>query len=219
MLGVIYLYACLLSALSSAAAFIRFNLNQTNNINRNSGLNPWTTRLCFVKETALNMSSTAITLPSFERVSLESYHDFKNVSLNEIETILDLQSLDSAVAGALLHSGSSVSNNASEYSPLRFNFVGYSVWLEVQEFNNDVSTIIDEYAKRKGILPIPRPHVTAIYGMDHLTEDNIRARFKEFVTKQRFGSWPSLKPTGVYVDVEVVGVEGGLMVRSMPSRI
>ncbi len=82
----------------------------------------------------------------------------------------------------------------------------------MEEFDQDLSSILHQYAERKGILPIPWPHVTAIYGIVHLSEETIRARFRELVTKQRFESWPPLTPVGIYVDVEYFGVDSGQMV-------
>jgi len=99
------------------------------------------------------------------------------------------------------------------FALLLFEICELTLRLEVEEDNNDVSTTIKQYAKEKGLLPIPQAHVTAIYGMVHLSEEDVRARFREFVTKQRFSSWPSLKPVGLVVDVELDGIDGGLMVR------
>jgi hypothetical protein len=91
--------------------------------------------------------------------------------------------------------------------------------LEVEEFDRDLSFIVQHYAQRKGIVPIPLPHVTAIYGILHLSEEIVRKRFLEFVTKKRFESWPPLKPVGIYVDVEYLGVNGGQMVSSLSFHL
>jgi len=63
------------------------------------------------------------------------------------------------------------------------------------------------------VLPIPQAHVTALYGMDHIDEDEARFRFVNYVTPDKFSSWPHLKSRGVLVDVELAGVDAGRMVR------
>mmetsp|Transcript_27429 Transcript_27429/g.40554 ORF Transcript_27429/g.40554 Transcript_27429/m.40554 type:complete len:230 (-) Transcript_27429:261-950(-) len=95
--------------------------------------------------------------------------------------------------------------------PLRFEFCGYSIWLEIEEKNNDVSNAINQFAQDLGVLPIPQAHVTALYGMDHIDEDEARYRFINYVTPDKFSSWPPLKPVGIAVDVEYAGVNGGTM--------
>lgn len=93
--------------------------------------------------------------------------------------------------------------------PLRFNFKGYSIWLEVEEMENDLTDTIHRAAKDLGVVTIPSPHITVIYGMDHLSHDEIIKRFNQL--KETIVTWPTLRPRGVITDIELEGVRGGLM--------
>jgi len=93
--------------------------------------------------------------------------------------------------------------------PLRFYFKGYSIWLELNEVDSDVTDTIQQVAKELGVLPIPSSHVTVAYGIDHLTDDEILLRFDQ--VKEKIISWPTFRPRGVITDIELEGVSGGLM--------
>ena len=98
--------------------------------------------------------------------------------------------------------------------PLKFEFRGYSIWLEINgcEIGGDYHSCILDCANIFGVQPIVG-HVTAIYGMNHLSEIDFIHRFVN-VVKPIFvkrGGWPSLKPVGLLSDVEINGVNGGEM--------
>jgi len=93
--------------------------------------------------------------------------------------------------------------------PLRFKFKGYSIWLEVDEFENDLTDTIHRAAKELGVVPIPGAHLTVVYGIDNLTDDEILNRFDRI--EEKIKSWPTLRPRGVITDIELEGVQGGLM--------
>jgi hypothetical protein len=118
--------------------------------------------------------------------------------------------------------------------PLRFVFRGYSLWLELKQTNilngrGDLSRMVDDAAAKFGTVPIPMPHVTAIYGID-MDEIDVRRIFREdvrrvleerAVERRRSlndaavgdgGLWPDLEALGIIVDVEYDGVKGGTMV-------
>lgn len=121
--------------------------------------------------------------------------------------------------------------------PLRFVFKGWSVWLDVEEpptGNNSASTTnanttttttgpfteaLAYAADRHGVRPIPAPHITVIYGIDHIDEDMVLRRFRslgESLTQLMLGRndtamWPPLTPKGVLSDIEIDGVNGGTM--------
>jgi len=97
--------------------------------------------------------------------------------------------------------------------PLRFNFTGYSLWLEVEELDDDLTRTLNMIADENGVIPIPEAHVTAIYGMNHLTEHEVRQRFRTMKSMAKFcESWPDdLRFIGVLMDIELAGVNGGLM--------
>ena len=101
--------------------------------------------------------------------------------------------------------------------PLRFVFSGYSIWLEPEEFKLDEESGDLELAIQTSsialALPfgIPSPHVTAIYGMRHLSEMEVRQRFQK-VGKLIYEWCPIvLKQKGFRNDVEIKGVLGGEM--------
>ena len=93
--------------------------------------------------------------------------------------------------------------------PLRFAFKGYSIWLEVDEVENDLTDTIHRVSKELGVVPLPSAHLTVVYGIDHLTNVEILKRFDQLGEKIK--SWPKLRPRGVITDIELEGVQGGLM--------
>jgi hypothetical protein len=108
--------------------------------------------------------------------------------------------------------------------PLQFEFKGYSVWLEPVQYDNDLSLAIKTASQELGVLPIPMPHVTAIYGMSHLSsETEAIRRFRNAILECRSTNannnnkhekWPSsLEYKGIVSGVEWDGINGGTMVR------
>jgi hypothetical protein len=98
----------------------------------------------------------------------------------------------------------------TERDSLYYEFVGYSIWLEVEQYENDLDRAISIAAEDLGLFPIPEPHVTAIYGMTHLAEEDIKDKFASI--RQEIESWPNLRVNGVITDIEQRGISGGLMV-------
>lgn len=97
--------------------------------------------------------------------------------------------------------------------PLRFEFSGVSIWLDIEgsEKGGDYHRAINDCASKLGLMPI-QGHVTAIYGITHLTEDEARLKFCGDVRTHFLGrGWPHLQPIGVLSDVELDGVNGGRM--------
>ena len=111
--------------------------------------------------------------------------------------------------------------------PLRFVFKGWSVWLDVEEppCDHDNSTTgpfteaLAYAASRHSVHPIPAPHVTVIYGIDHLDEDMVLRRFRSLgdsltqlmAARNDTAMWPPLTSKGVLSDIELDGVNGGTM--------
>jgi hypothetical protein len=96
--------------------------------------------------------------------------------------------------------------------PLRCIFFGYSVWLELEQFDGDLDSALHTASKELFLQAIPAPHVTVVYGVSHLPEWEVRKRFREVVL-ERIPSWPPLKHKGFLTEVEWEGVDGGEMVR------
>jgi hypothetical protein len=111
--------------------------------------------------------------------------------------------------------------------PLQFEFKGYSVWLEPVQYDNDLSLAIKTASQELGVLPIPMPHVTAIYGMTHLSsETEAIRRFRNAALECRSTNAnnnknknkhekcpPPLEYKGIVSGVEWDGINGGTMVR------
>lgn len=94
----------------------------------------------------------------------------------------------------------------------------------------DLSRMVDDAAIKFQTIPIPMPHVTALYGIE-LEEEDVRRIFREDVRRvleeraverrQKSGFaasgpreplWPDLEALGILVDVEYNGVNRGTMV-------
>lgn len=129
------------------------------------------------------------------------------------------------------------------HTPLRFVFSGYSLWLELKQKHIDkdgrgdldraMTDAADQF-QLGGV--IPSPHVTALYGITAVgDEGEVRRIFREDVRRvlretaeerrRKNGGavgnestdqiWPDLDATGIIVDVEFDGVNGGTMVSLM----
>lgn len=133
-------------------------------------------------------------------------------------------------ADALAASPTSTPSPAGRHPPLRFVFSGYSLWLELEQEGIDADgrgdldrAMIDAADRFRLGGAIPSPHVTALYGIDTIDdEEEVRRMFRDDVTgvlmetAERKGTgkmWPDLDATGMIVDVEFDGVNGGKMVR------
>lgn len=118
--------------------------------------------------------------------------------------------------------------------PLRFVFTGYSLWLDLEQRNIDGNgqgdldrAMIDAADAFSLGGAIPSPHVTALYGINTISEENEMKRiFREDVRqvlldeaekrRREAGSdsgklWPDLVASGIVVDAEFDGVNGGTM--------
>jgi len=83
---------------------------------------------------------------------------------------------------------------------LNWRFRGLTLWLEVEEFDQDISNAIQDSAKIHGLKPIPRTHTTAIYGMDHLSVKEAISKLHEFI--KQCPMWPMFdEPVGVVQDM------------------
>jgi len=121
------------------------------------------------------------------------------------------------------------------HPPLRFVFSGYSLWLELEQQQiddhgkGDLDRAMSDAAAEFDLgEAIPSPHVTALYGIDNVQDDEEMLRiFRRDVhrvildvadeRRKRDGKmqggkvWPDLGATGIYVGVEYDGVNGGTM--------
>uniref|UniRef100_A0A7R9Z7B6 Uncharacterized protein n=1 Tax=Pseudictyota dubia TaxID=2749911 RepID=A0A7R9Z7B6_9STRA len=111
--------------------------------------------------------------------------------------------------------------------PLRFSFAGLTVWLHLEQIGSDLDLALSSATELFGLpLAIPSPHVTVVYGMTHLDEEEARYRFnvdaRRMMTARATaaaeedgstagGSLPKLRPTGVLCDKSFDGVDGEVM--------
>mmetsp|Transcript_31655 Transcript_31655/g.68348 ORF Transcript_31655/g.68348 Transcript_31655/m.68348 type:complete len:439 (+) Transcript_31655:202-1518(+) len=151
------------------------------------------------------------------------------------------QSLEATTEDPSTTSNSITPSSSQRHPPLRFIFSGYSLWLELAQVDidddgrGDLDRAMIDAADRHNLGgAIPSPHVTALYGIDTLGEEEMRRRFREDVQRvlldkaelrrriRKGGEdvdeddhvgklWPDLDATGIIVDVEFDGVKGGTM--------
>ena len=107
-----------------------------------------------------------------------------------------------------LHFGLSPSPAASPRIPLQWEFKGLTLWLEFEEYEQDLSKAIDYAVKIYGTERIPIPHATAIYGMTHLTKDEAIAKLEQI--PQVLKGWKNVldKPIGLTCDIAEEGKPG-----------
>ena len=95
-------------------------------------------------------------------------------------------------------------------TPLQWEFAGLTLWIELEEFSQDITNCIRYMTHRYGVELIPQSHMTAIYGMEHLSKEEacerLRCRVKEALPG---GKWPKFRaPIGIVQDVAVAGNPG-----------
>lgn len=99
--------------------------------------------------------------------------------------------------------------------PLSWEFDGLTIWVELEEFDSDMTNVISDLSSTFGVQAIPQSHATAIYGMTHLTVDEAKRKLQSFVRDRvevegpSGGGWPPFrKPVGIVQDVAVCGNPG-----------
>lgn len=90
---------------------------------------------------------------------------------------------------------------------LNWEFHGLTLWLELEEYDSDISNAIEDFAHKYKTESIPKPHMTAIYGMTHLTVNEAKEKLHSI--KDLIPSWPKFtRPTGVVSDIAKAGLPG-----------
>lgn len=91
---------------------------------------------------------------------------------------------------------------------LAWEFNGLTLWVELEEFDDDITTTIHSMAASHNTEVIPKSHMTAIYGMTHLSVDSALSKMKQL--HQLFPKgWPKFdRPVGVVTDLAVAGRPG-----------
>jgi len=111
-----------------------------------------------------------------------------------------------------LSSISSTSTSSSDMSArrqLQWEFKGLTLWLELEEFDNDITDAVEDFSSRHSSPFIPKSHTTAIYGMEHLSIDEAKCRLRRVKDVLIGGEWPKFaKPTGMTSDIAEDGKPG-----------
>lgn len=91
---------------------------------------------------------------------------------------------------------------------LSWEFYGLTLWIELEEFDNDITKTISSMAVSHNVEVIPKSHMTAIYGMTHLTVEE--AKEKMMLLRSIFPEgWPMFdRPVGIVTDLAVAGRPG-----------
>jgi hypothetical protein len=128
-----------------------------------------------------------------------SLEDAPSVAESEISSLAsdyDFQSVDEASLAAPLR------------IPLQWEFKGLTLWIEYEEFDQDLTRAIDFAVHVYGTEKIPVPHSTAIYGMTKYTVEQARELLHKI--PDILPKWPSVmeEPRGVTCDIAVEGRPG-----------
>ena len=100
--------------------------------------------------------------------------------------------------------------------PLQWEFAGLTLWIELEEFNHDLTNCIHYMSTKHGTERIPQSHMTAIYGMTHLSSEEacrrlrcVPAALADASEGGGGGRWPKFRrPIGIVQDVAVAGNPG-----------
>mmetsp|Transcript_31273 Transcript_31273/g.57246 ORF Transcript_31273/g.57246 Transcript_31273/m.57246 type:complete len:341 (+) Transcript_31273:758-1780(+) len=112
---------------------------------------------------------------------------------------------------SLQPSVSSLSSTSSidDRRKLQWEFKGLTLWLELEEFDSDITRAVEHFSSKHSSPFIPKSHTTAIYGMEHLSFAEAKERLRRVPSILQSGAWPAFsKPTGVTSDIAVCGKPG-----------
>jgi len=119
----------------------------------------------------------------------------------------DVSSLDNFSDTASVDSDADLSS--PKRRPLQWNFHGLTLWVEFEEFDNDLTTAIQDAASFYGTEQIPMPHATAAYGMEHISLEEAKEKLHQLPSVLPDGKWPVMqRPVAVKQDIAVEGRPG-----------
>jgi len=102
-----------------------------------------------------------------------------------------------------------IDSDTSARRKLQWKFKGLTLWLELEEFDNDITDAISHFSSKHSSPFIPRSHTTAIYGMEHLSREEASRRLRGVREAISGGVWPKFgRPTGVTSDIAEEGKPG-----------
>lgn len=119
--------------------------------------------------------------------------------------VLVTSALDESVSS--ISTSSTTSSDLSTRRKLNWQFKGLTLWLELEEFDNDLTRAVEDFSAKHSSPVIPKPHTTAIYGMEHLSVQEAKEKLMQ--VKEQVGAWPAFaRPTGITSDIAQVGRPG-----------
>jgi hypothetical protein len=147
-------------------------------------------------ESVISFSDNEELLSDFERVVTPPIQE-------EEEEYTEAKALPSTTTAATTLPSSPLSSRRS----LQWEFKGLTIWLELEEFDNDLTRAVEYFSSKHNSPFIPQSHTTAIYGMEHLSIEEAKARLRR--VREVIPQWPTFaKPTGVTSDIAVCGKPG-----------
>lgn len=140
-------------------------------------------------------------LPSSKGVQFEQPIDPSHLTIKP--------AIQSKISSDPLTSTTSSMSDISGRRKLLWKFKGLTLWLELEEFDNDISNAIEDFSSRHSSPLIPRSHSTAIYGMEHLSIEEAKCRLKRVKDAIPGGAWPKFsRPTGISSGIAEEGEPG-----------
>mmetsp|Transcript_10192 Transcript_10192/g.15049 ORF Transcript_10192/g.15049 Transcript_10192/m.15049 type:complete len:300 (+) Transcript_10192:458-1357(+) len=154
----------------------------------------------------LNAAKSA---PDLSSLSLyrDDTMDLPALSPIEVSSDTETDSIVDDLSFASEHAQENLKTVAPPRKPLQWEFYGLTLWLELEEFENDLTHAVQDATDKYGVERIPVSHTTAIYGMTHLTQQEACAKLQ--TVRNQIPQWPRFsKPTGVVQDIAVCGRPG-----------
>mmetsp|Transcript_16500 Transcript_16500/g.23270 ORF Transcript_16500/g.23270 Transcript_16500/m.23270 type:complete len:248 (-) Transcript_16500:169-912(-) len=141
--------------------------------------------------------------PDLSKIYLESEKKRNAVVVDDDDDVVSVTSTEVSFVST------STDYDVLKRTPLQWEFHGLTLWLEPEEFDSDLSTAIRDASKTYGLEPIPNPHLTAIYGIKHLSIEEARIKLQKIPLILPNGKWPIFdRPVGVKTDIAIEGRPG-----------
>lgn len=163
-------------------------------------------------ESVISFSDTEEILSEIERVVTpppiqEEQEDLSIETTTTTSLPLSSIGLPSTATGEVVTHPPPSSSPLSSRRSLQWEFKGLTIWLELEEFDNDLSRAVEYFSSKHNSPFIPQSHTTAIYGMEHLSIEEARTRLR--TVRDIIPQWPTFaKPTGITSDIAQCGRPG-----------
>lgn len=142
------------------------------------------------------------------KLSLGGHSSTKHVKFGPVDPPAEATE-PPAIQPSISSISSTILTDMSNRRKLQWKFKGLTLWLELEEFDNDITNAISYFSSRHSSPLIPKSHTTAIYGMEHLTPEEASRRLHKVKEVLSGGVWPKFcRPTGVTSDIAEDGKPG-----------